>query len=272
MLQSMGLQRVGQDWATEQQQQKDISRNLALFYVWEDARGSALWNHSFHMHFSYLGLVSCVFHILLLQFLSAHHKEWLQPNGCQIAGTVLLLGLTPGSKIHTGRAGITDDYDILIYWYSFVRVREGPQSCPTLCDPMYCSLPGSFLHPWDSPGKHTAVGCQFLLQEIFPTQGSNLGLPHCRQTLYHLSHQGYSRKYSISQLSSYLYTCLWFLSLCGSKSNLPLLQVFKGLKDIHFYCIPVQYIKIKCNFNINCNLEITPIIKCTIVSISYSSH
>jgi len=32
------------------------------------------------------------------------------------------------------------------------------------------------------------VGCHFLLQGIFPTRGSNLGLPHCRQTLYHLSH------------------------------------------------------------------------------------
>ena len=32
--------------------------------------------------------------------------------------------------------------------------------------------------------------CHFLLQEIFPTQGLNLGLRHCRQTLYHLSHQG----------------------------------------------------------------------------------
>ena len=34
------------------------------------------------------------------------------------------------------------------------------------------------------------MGCHFLLQGIFPTQGSNPGLPHCRQTLYHLSHQG----------------------------------------------------------------------------------
>ena len=34
------------------------------------------------------------------------------------------------------------------------------------------------------------MSCHFLLQGIFPTQGSNLGLPHCRQTLYHLSHQG----------------------------------------------------------------------------------
>ena len=40
------------------------------------------------------------------------------------------------------------------------------------------------------PGKSTGVGCHFLFQGIFPTQGSNPGLPHCRQTLYHLSHQG----------------------------------------------------------------------------------
>ena len=50
--------------------------------------------------------------------------------------------------------------------------------------------PTRLLHPWDSPGKSTGVGCHFLLQGIFPTQGSNPGLLHCRQTLYHLSHQG----------------------------------------------------------------------------------
>ena len=31
-----------------------------------------------------------------------------------------------------------------------------------------------FLHPWDSPGKNTVVGCHFLLQEIFPTQVSHI--------------------------------------------------------------------------------------------------
>ena len=56
------------------------------------------------------------------------------------------------------------------------------QSCPTLCDPMVC--------PWDSPGKHTGVGCHAFLQESFPTQGSNPSLPHCRQILHHLSYQG----------------------------------------------------------------------------------
>ena len=50
--------------------------------------------------------------------------------------------------------------------------------------------PTRFLCPWDFPGKSTRVGCHFLLQGIFPTQGSNPGLPHCRQTLYCLSHQG----------------------------------------------------------------------------------
>ena len=55
---------------------------------------------------------------------------------------------------------------------------------------MDCSLSGSFLHPWDFPGKSAGVDCHFLLQGIFPTQESNPGLPHCRQMLYRLSHQG----------------------------------------------------------------------------------
>ena len=41
----------------------------------------------------------------------------------------------------------------------------------------------------DFPGNSTGVDCHFLLQGIFPTQGLNQGLPHCRQTLFHLSHQ-----------------------------------------------------------------------------------
>ena len=50
-----------------------------------------------------------------------------------------------------------------------------------------------FVTPWTvphSPGKNTGVGCRFLLQGIFLTQGLNLGLLHCRWILYHLSHQG----------------------------------------------------------------------------------
>ena len=51
------------------------------------------------------------------------------------------------------------------------------QSCPTLCNPMDCS--------WNFPGQNTGVCSLFLFQGIFP----NPGLPHCRQTLYQLSHK-----------------------------------------------------------------------------------
>ena len=59
------------------------------------------------------------------------------------------------------------------------------------------SCVGLFATPWTvayqaalSLGKNTGVGCHFLLQGIFPTQGLKPGLPHCRQMLYPLSHQG----------------------------------------------------------------------------------
>ena len=44
--------------------------------------------------------------------------------------------------------------------------------------------------PWDFPGKNTGMGCHFLLQRIFPTKESNLGLLHCRRILYQLSYKG----------------------------------------------------------------------------------
>ena len=46
------------------------------------------------------------------------------------------------------------------------------QLCPTLCNPMDYSPPGSSVHG-DSPGKNTGVGCPALLQRILLTQGSN---------------------------------------------------------------------------------------------------
>ena len=61
----------------------------------------------------------------------------------------------------------------------------------TLCDPMGCSPPGFSVHG-DSPGKNSEVGSHTVLQRIFPTQGSNPGLLHRRQILYHPSHQGSS--------------------------------------------------------------------------------
>ena len=44
--------------------------------------------------------------------------------------------------------------------------------------------------PWNSPGQNTGVGSLSLLQGIFPMQGSNPGVPHCRWIFYQLSHHG----------------------------------------------------------------------------------
>ena len=77
---------------------------------------------------------------------------------------------------------------IYIYIHIYILCLVTPL-CLTLWDPLDCSLPGSSVHG-DSPGKNTGVGCHALLQGIFPTQGSNTDLPHCRQILYCLSHQG----------------------------------------------------------------------------------
>ena len=53
--------------------------------------------------------------------------------------------------------------------------------------------PQGLYSPWNSLGQNTGVGTHSLLQRIFPIQGSNPGLPHCRHILYQLSHQGSPR-------------------------------------------------------------------------------
>ena len=53
--------------------------------------------------------------------------------------------------------------------------------------------PHGLYSPWNSPGQKTGMGSCFLLQGIFPTQGSNPGLPHFRQILYPLNHKGSPR-------------------------------------------------------------------------------
>ena len=68
------------------------------------------------------------------------------------------------------------------------------------------------LSPWNFPGKSTGMGCHFLLQGIFPTQGLNQGLPHCRQTHYHLSHQGSLSYVNVVFMKWYLMIILLFIS------------------------------------------------------------
>ena len=68
----------------------------------------------------------------------------------------------------------------------------------------FCSLPDSSVHGIFQ-ARILEWGCHFLLQEIFPTQGLNLGLPHCRQTLYRLSHQKVLTKVKLCTKVKYKY-------------------------------------------------------------------
>ena len=61
------------------------------------------------------------------------------------------------------------------------------ESCAVVSDSL---RPQELYSPWDSPGHNTGVGSCSLLQGIFPTQGLNPGLQHCRRILYQLSHKG----------------------------------------------------------------------------------
>ena len=84
----------------------------------------------------------------------------------------------------------------------FLILVKVTQSCLTLCNLMDHS-------PWNSPSQNTGVGICSLLQEIFPTQGLNPGLPHCRWILYQLSHKGSPRIWE------------WLAYPSSSRSSLP---------------------------------------------------
>ena len=97
--------------------------------------------------------------------------------------------------------------------------------------------------PWNSPGQNTGVGSLSRLQGIFPTQGSNPGLPHYRRIIYQLSHKGspiclhtsdynecfqehlYTGKYLHSVTFSFMCfpsstcSCFWRSEICPGKSR-----------------------------------------------------
>ena len=73
--------------------------------------------------------------------------------------------------------------------YLGAELLDNIVSCSVVSDSLrpHGLYPARLLCPWNSPGKNTGVGRQSFLQQIFPIQGSNPGLLHCRQTLHRLS-------------------------------------------------------------------------------------
>ena len=82
----------------------------------------------------------------------------------------------------------------MVVW-NRVEVVEAMRSCRETEDESHSVVsdslrPQGLYSPWNSLGQNTGVGSLSLLQGIFPTQGSNPGLSHCRRILYQLSHKG----------------------------------------------------------------------------------
>ena len=76
---------------------------------------------------------------------------------------------------------------LFFYWSAYQKESES-ESCSVMSNSL---RPHELYSPWNSPGHNTGLP---LLLGIFPTQGSNPGLPHCRWILYQLSHKGSPRK------------------------------------------------------------------------------
>ena len=98
------------------------------------------------------------------------------------------------------------------------------------------------LCPWGSPGKNNGVGSHFLLQGIFLTQGSNLGLLHCRHILYHLSVQ-FSSVHSLSRVRLFATPSTRArqasLSITDSRSSLRLMSIVSMMPSNHLiFCCP----------------------------------
>ena len=111
--------------------------------------------------------------------LPVHHqlREFTQTHVHQVGDTIQPLYLILSKTICHKPNMLMDILDRTKFQGHFVCLVI--QLCLTLCTPMDCSPPCFSVHG-DSPDKNTGVGCHALLQGIFPTQGSNPGLPHCR--------------------------------------------------------------------------------------------
>ena len=155
--------------------------NVALFFVWEDARVWAHWNHSFHMHLSYLGPVSCIFHILS----TSRCREWLQPNAADPRSSSL--------SWLPWRAGIRwwCWHPCLLIWqeiFQFSPFREESVLPPGFWMASCSSLP--FRPPWVR-GTGWSKSTVHAREEILEL-GRGWGLSHCPSVFCDSEHQSWA--------------------------------------------------------------------------------
>ena len=123
---------------------------------------------------------------------------------------------------------------------------------------MDCSPQGSFVYG-DSPGKHTGAGCHTLLQGIFPIQGSNLVLLHCRQILYQLSYQGSPVSSPLQPHFLQGYFQFWTLLLQDARFYPATLMKISGTRYVlyHYHSLFL------------CNLSLSPLLPVSLSSVPH---
>ena len=204
-LRSMGLQRVRHDWATNTFTFTPSIRNMFLKAEFQT--------------------FSPCFHLKCFPFLSTalkvtFHWQSLQNLGCIPRCATSLSLSTPAACASLSCVALpshTGDHSLVLYvcdsanflLYSLVVCVFVFKVKFSVSDSLW---PHGLYSPWNSPGQNTGVGSLSLLQGIFPTQGSNLGLPHCRQILYQLSHKG-SPVFSKNSSYKWYHTISVFLCL-----------------------------------------------------------
>ena len=95
------------------------------------------------------------------------------------------------------QAQLSSNYCTSFKWL-YLASGQSHSAVPDSLQPSWTIQSTKLLCPWNSPGKNTGVGSHSLLQGIFPTRGSNMGLLHCWQIFYHLGHRG-SPKFGFKQ-------------------------------------------------------------------------
>ena len=116
----------------------------------------------------------------------------------------------------------------ILEWVAFPFSRGSSQ--PRDWTQVFRVVGGFFSAEPQGKPKNTAVGSLSLIQWIFPTQGSNWGLLHCRQILYQLRHQGIPRR---SSLFIYFFTIQGFFRVLFKKGFFCITSITQPLKRIH---------------------------------------
>ena len=139
-------------------------------------------------------------------------------------------------------------------YYFYFLLESSTRCCAALSRPVVSDSlwphglwPTRLLCPRGSPRKNTGVGCQALLQGIFPTQGSNPGILHCRWILYSLEPPGKPKKTRVGNLSLLQGNGTWVSCIVGGFFTSWTTREAPSIQCEQDKCSPLRITCLTCN-------------------------